>query len=52
MFLFDIVDGVEKPHHSDAAGGLCGTRDSSGCSPIWSGPAWDVRGAEVSEVLL
>ena len=52
MFLFDTVDGVEKPHHSDTAGGLCEAHGSNGRNPIESGPAWDMRGAGVTVVLL
>ena len=52
MFLFDIVEGVEKPHLSDAAGGLCEAHGSNGCNPIESGPAWDNISAGVAVVLL
>ena len=52
MFLFDIVDGVEKPHHSDTAGGLCEAHGSNRCKPIESGPDWDMSGAGVAVVLL
>ena len=52
MFLFDTVDGVEKPHHSDTADGLCEAHGSSGCSPIESGPNWDIGGAGVAVVPL
>ena len=52
MFLFDIVEGVEKPHLSDTAGGLCEAHGSNGCNPIESSPAWDKRGAGVAVVLL
>ena len=51
MFLFDIVDGVEKPHLSDTDNGLCEAHGSNGCNPIESGPAWDKRGAGVAVVL-
>ena len=52
MFLFDIVEGVEKPHLSDTAGGLCEAHGSNGCNPIESGPAWGMRGAGVAVMLL
>ena len=51
MFLFDIVEGVEKPHLSDTAGGLCEAHGSNGCNPFESGPAWDKSGAGVVVVL-
>ena len=52
MFLFDILEGVEKPHLSDTVGGLCGAHGSSGCSPIESSPAWGKKGAKEAVVLL
>ena len=52
MFLFDILEGVEKPHLSDTVGGLCGARGSSGCSPIGSSPAWGKKCAGGGVVLL
>ena len=35
---FDAVDGVEKPHLSDIADGLCEAHGTSGCNPIENGP--------------
>ena len=52
MILFDAVDGVRKPHHSDTAGGLYESHGSSGCNPIENGPAWDIKGTEVAVVPL
>ena len=52
MFLFDILEGVEKPHLSDTVSGLCEAHGSNGCSPIESSPAWGERGAGVAVVLL
>ena len=52
MFLFDILEGVEKPHLSDTVGGLYGAHGSSGCSLIESSPAWGKKGAREAVVLL
>ena len=52
MYLFGILDGVEKPHLSDTASGLCESHGSNGCNPIESGPTWDMRGTGVAVVLL